>query len=304
MALNPCRIFAGRPCCNRWKLWREAPLVELKNRDELETWLRKQPREVLVAFVARSALRVLPVIWTVQGVKGGLFFAMMPPLFRSTSVSWYGNRKRHPNSASVAAAAVSASFDAYAAWAPRATSVADFAAAFWSAVSDDARRVEDGEPAMSVAISPLWPQGQPNRLQSLWQEFKMALLATKQDWQMWTLWYDDRLAGRVRDEERELLYEGIADYFWKQGLAIFYAEIRRRNGSARVAGKAPADNAYDEATVFKRKAYDDAIASAIKAYEEAMAPIRNAMAGKTTDEARASVLKAYDEAVASALHLS
>jgi hypothetical protein len=37
------------------------PLVELKNSDELEAWLRKQSHEVLVAFVARAALRVLPV---------------------------------------------------------------------------------------------------------------------------------------------------------------------------------------------------------------------------------------------------
>jgi hypothetical protein len=49
-----------------------------------------------------------------------------------------------------------------------------------------------------------------------------------QDWQVWTIWYDDRLDGRVRDEERELAYVRIEEALWDQGPAIINAEIRKR----------------------------------------------------------------------------
>ena len=101
-------------------------------------------------------------------------------------------------------------------------------AAFWSAVSIDATQVEEGRTASDIAGSPLWPQGQPDRLQSLWQEMKAALLADGRDWQEWTIWYDDRLAGRVRDKERELVYVRIEEALWSQGPAIVNAEIKRR----------------------------------------------------------------------------
>src|SRR5208337_2676653 len=70
--------------------------------------------------------------------------------------------------------------------------------------------------------------GQPEQLQSFWLEMKTALLAARQDWEVWTIWYDDRLAGRVRDAERELAYVLIDDALWTQGPAIVNAEIKRR----------------------------------------------------------------------------
>ncbi len=99
---------------------------------------------------------------------------------------------------------------------------------FWSALSADATRLEDGATASVIAGSPLWPQGQPVRLRSLWKVLEAGLVAEKQDWQVWTVWYDDRLAGRDREEKRELAYLRIADELWKQGPAIVNAEIARR----------------------------------------------------------------------------
>jgi hypothetical protein len=46
---------------------------------------------------------------------------------------------------------------------------------------------------------------------------------------VWTIWYDDRLAGYpFREEERELAYVGIDESLWAKGPAIVNAEIKRR----------------------------------------------------------------------------
>ena len=99
---------------------------------------------------------------------------------------------------------------------------------FWSALSTDATHLEKGAAASAIARSPLWPQGQSDPFQSLWLEMKAALLAAKQDWQVWTIWYDDRLEGRVRDEARELAYLRTEEALWDQGPAVVNAEIERR----------------------------------------------------------------------------
>jgi hypothetical protein len=99
---------------------------------------------------------------------------------------------------------------------------------FWSALSTDATRVEKGKTTYDIAGSPLWPHGQPDELRSLWHELGMELLAAQQDWRVWITWYDDRLEGRVRGEERELGYVRIDEYLWDQSPAIVNAEIKRR----------------------------------------------------------------------------
>lgn len=101
------------------------------------------------------------------------------------------------------------------------------ATAFWSAVSADATQWEKGVAATVIDGLPLWPGGQPAGFRSMWQGLKAALHAEKQDWEVWTTWYDDRLEGRVRDKERELAYVRIDDALWEQGPAIVNAEIKR-----------------------------------------------------------------------------
>jgi hypothetical protein len=109
--------------------------------------------------------------------------------------------------------------------------VTDADAVFWSAVSADTRREEEvGRSASDIAGLLLWPlhPNGPEPLMSLWHEMEAALLAEKQDWMVWTIWYRDRLAGYVREEERELAYVRIDDELWAQGPAIVNAEIKRR----------------------------------------------------------------------------
>jgi hypothetical protein len=99
---------------------------------------------------------------------------------------------------------------------------------FWSEISTDATRFEQGRAASSaVARLPLWSQGQPDELSSLWQELEKELLAANQDWQVWTSWYGDRLDGCVRDDERELAYVRIEEALWDQGPAIGRRRLRR-----------------------------------------------------------------------------
>jgi len=57
---------------------------------------------------------------------------------------------------------------------------------------------------------------------------KKTLPATGQGLEVWINWYEDRLDGRVRDEQGELAYVQIDDTLWKQGPAIVNAEIKRR----------------------------------------------------------------------------
>jgi TIR domain len=101
------------------------------------------------------------------------------------------------------------------------------ATAFWSAVSTDATQWEEGVAPSVIAGSPLWPIDLPADVRTLWQKLKAVLHAEKQDWQVWTAWYDDRLEGRNREKEHELAYVRIEETLWDQGPSIVNAEIKR-----------------------------------------------------------------------------
>jgi hypothetical protein len=103
----------------------------------LKAWLRKQPRAISVAFAARAALRVVPVLETAKPDERYMRDLVLPS-FRATAVSWAAARYPARETELSAGAAT---------------------AAFWSAVSNDATHVEEGAAASVIAGSPLWPQG-------------------------------------------------------------------------------------------------------------------------------------------------
>ena len=259
--LNAAKVLAG------------GAAGRINNSEELERWLQKQPPEVVAAFAARVALRVLPIVRDARigAFRGDFYAAIVLSVFRAMVVSWAaakypahkpqitvaayadngarfaayaaGNDAAHAGAAAARDTAFAAYYalhmDAtgaahaatYAASAFADADAASAATAHWSAVSIDATRVEEGAKASVIAGSPLWPLHPlgPEPLASLWQDMKAALLAEKQDWQVWTIWYDDRLAGYpFREEERELAYVRIEEALWKQGPAIVNAEIKRR----------------------------------------------------------------------------
>ncbi len=212
-----------------------------------------------VAFAARAALRVLPIAQMAQDEV-----YLVPPVFRASCIAWAAAKypahamefsvayaaataadaaaastitpATTPNAYAAAAraadAAVSASIDA----AVRATEAAAFAMSatvdalayrvYWSAVSADATRVDKGATASVIVGSPLWPKGQPDEIQALWQEMKAALDAEKQDWDVWTDWYEARLAGKRSNQRLEIARAMITDEIWKGGPAKVNAEIK------------------------------------------------------------------------------
>lgn len=150
-----------------------------------------------------------------------------------------------------AARAVTLSADAFADAATKTATAFHSAAAvaFWSAVSDDTRRVIAGVTAPDIVDSKLWPQHQvgPDTLMPLWNQLEAALLAENQDWIVWINWYRDRLNGNVKDEERELAYVQIDEALWSQGPAAVNAAIKK--GLADRTGALAATEAPDIAAL-------------------------------------------------------
>jgi hypothetical protein len=212
-------------------------------------------------------LRALPIVPQERknlGAGHDFLADIVLPVFRAIGVAWsaakYADQATRLSASAPYAASASASDAAYAASAAAASATdAAYAAAtsaaaaaraftdaafvrtgiatgtisahaadpFWSAVSFDATQLEDGVPASVIAGSTLWPQGQPDLPQSLWQEMKRDLLAANQDWDVWTDWYEARLRGKPSNKKFEIGRSTIPDETWRQGPATVNAEIKK-----------------------------------------------------------------------------
>jgi hypothetical protein len=242
-------------------------VVKIYSSGDLETWLQSQRENWAHVFAARVALRVLPIWQEARrlGLEKDFPEVILFPLFRATAISWAAARQtRLPlwiamdtanaatNAARIAATSEASRFAAFAAvsaaqtttsadtmeppfvsaaraatYAARSAALCAPADTIWTTVSSDATRVEQGTTASDLLRLPLWPGQQPPEIANLWLEMRRDLLATKQDWDVWIIWYEDRLDGRVRDEERELAYVQIHDALRDEGPAGANAEIKR-----------------------------------------------------------------------------
>jgi hypothetical protein len=95
---------------------------------------------------------------------------------------------------------------------------------------DDAEAIESGLSATEIAGNSLWPEGAPSWAVGAWQELKSVLLSSADDWEVWSDWYEGRLAGDERNppiEALEVARATIPDKIWEFGPYDVNAEIRR-----------------------------------------------------------------------------
>jgi hypothetical protein len=125
---------------------------------------------------------------------------------------------------------------------------AEMAEAATNAAEADAALIESGGSrdksvalAAELAARPLWPGETPFWAAEPWAQLKPLLLAVDEDWEVWTEWYEDRLAGRPSDQELELARALLPDDLWQQGPKAINSEIRRLIREARNSGTALPD---------------------------------------------------------------
>ena len=260
-------------------------MADFSKREDVEHWLggirpAQRRRDVAIAFAARAALRVLPLLVSelraTRRVRDNTLSAFVLPCLRATALPWaaakypaHGNELRAAASAaasaadaasaastppppppspppspspppprlpaafafaaaSAASAAASAAAFAFAAAAASADASAT-AAAFAAASAADAAMIDSGRSGAQLAGLPLWPGGAPDRASEAWWELKAALISTGEGWEVWSDWYEARLAGDERYppiEELEIGRVTIADEVWQRGPAAVNGEIK------------------------------------------------------------------------------
>jgi hypothetical protein len=73
-------------------------------------------------------------------------------------------------------------------------------------------------PASVTMGLPLWPSGSmPEWVTQRWNQLKRELIETDHGWEVWTQWYEDRLAGRIRSDAQEFVYAAVPNELWAQG---------------------------------------------------------------------------------------
>ena len=99
---------------------------------------------------------------------------------------------------------------------------ADMAQAVRSAASDSPQSLHE------LSLSLLWPRGTPDAVLLNWNGMKAQLLVAREDWQVWTDWYDDRLRGARACREVELDRVSIAEDLLLDEPTVVNAAIRQK----------------------------------------------------------------------------
>ncbi len=98
---------------------------------------------------------------------------------------------------------------------------------FLRTLSIDATHVDQGAIVAYIADSPLWPGDPPPEIVAHWTEMKRDLLAFEEDWDVWTDWYEERLAGKRSNKKLEIARATIPNEIWEEGPAVVNAHIKR-----------------------------------------------------------------------------
>lgn len=230
-----------------------AVIPDLSIAENREEWLRTQPVDVAVVLAVRAALRAVPAFSLASGPTGSRTMRrrMLLRVFRAVATSWsaaafpgsYDKLKEsargalaglgslqlsHPErAAAYALAAIAApSSDTSA----RATTAVEYAfdaagakgrIAFdlmLEAIRTDADLLDQRFSPATLATSKLWPAESPEWVQERWTELKHQLQTENESWQVWTQWYDARLAGGFSQNQIELRWANLPDDAWEHEL--------------------------------------------------------------------------------------
>ncbi len=164
----------------------------------------------------------------------------------ASTVAYAATRDNSPARASFAAVnaaqAADATNTAFAHSAAFVTYIANTTAAAWEALSRDVGFLSQGGAVAALADRPLWPDGTPTESSLLWAKLAVKLpvdhnwgIASNSDsnhagdfvvlppgehWEVWTRWYDERLAGApAHGDAYELVFATIPKEVWKEGPA-------------------------------------------------------------------------------------
>ncbi len=77
-----------------------------------------------------------------------------------------------------------------------------------------------------MAQEPLWPAGASKPVLLNWDRLKGALAETGDHWEVWTSWYEERLASSPADLELEFARASIPDVYWRHGPGAVNTRIR------------------------------------------------------------------------------
>jgi hypothetical protein len=234
--------------------------VTFADNEAVTSWLNGQTDDVALVFAARAALRVLPTVtfsrWPGSGRR--TTYEIVLRVFRAVAAAWavaaYPGRRNALNDAARAAlsglgdlqapspirAAVYASAAATGeAGAPsRASTVIGYALdavgskgreafdLFLQALAADASLLQERFSPVTLANSKLWPGRIPNWVSDDWGELRATLLGQNQDWEVWTGWYDERLAGDLANQNIQIARVTIENAIWQQSPTVVNAHIK------------------------------------------------------------------------------
>jgi hypothetical protein len=225
---------------------KSAALVDFSTSEQARAWFQSRPREVCIALIARSAMRVLPLI---EGARGTAGFArrVALPLLRACFVAWaiaeYPSQRYRLRiyaihaadaaaaysadvayaAASAANAAAASTVDGHAAHAAAGAGYADAAARAYATrahatVQADAIVIEQGGAVAEIVVAPLWPRETPERIVQAWDRLRTWMLKDEaNNWDPWVQWYE-----RVRDgrpsfgEAFDLAVASLTDEQWNE----------------------------------------------------------------------------------------
>jgi hypothetical protein len=236
-------------------------LTIFASQKDVVSWLNGKPPRTAQIFTLRSALRAFPLLES-QLKKRNYWnrpdaTTTYLVVFRALYMAWYASKggSRSIIDSDAFYTAVEADFpDSHAAiaafYAARAASFVENTSKFHSAIATlslavdasfradpavygasnssyaaDADAFDRGVKPSKIAELPLWSDGIPPTIELAWKRVTAQLLKKRETWEVWTEWYDDRLAGIQVNQEFDIARLNIPEHIWKRGPKIVNARI-------------------------------------------------------------------------------